>query len=134
MKKHLERAETKQLQLIKNELLQKVQNIKGINFIGEKVEVSNVDASKKLCFDLKSNLENYFITLVANIAGKASVVIMIDDKLAANKNLDASKIIKQNIAPLIKGGGGGQITLATAGGQDASNLDKVIEVVKDLIS
>jgi alanyl-tRNA synthetase len=58
---------------------------------------------------------------------------MIDDKLSADKNLDASKIIKQNIAPLIKGGGGGQKTLATAGGQDASNLDKVIEVIKSLL-
>ena len=48
-------------------------------------------------------------------------------------SLDASKIIKQNIAPLIKGGGGGQKTLATAGGQDASNLDKVIEVVRGLM-
>ena len=64
--------------------------------------------------------------------GKASVAIMIDDKLSADKNLMPVKIIKQNIAPLIKGGGGGQKTLATAGGQDASNLDKVIDVVKSL--
>jgi alanyl-tRNA synthetase len=39
-------------------------------------------------------------------------------------------LIKEKIAPLIKGGGGGQKTLATAGGQDASQLNKVIEVVK----
>ena len=75
----------------------------------------------------------FLVTLVANIQRKASVLIMIDEALAADKNLDASKIIKQNIAPLIKGGGGGQKTLATAGGQDASNLDKVIEVVKGLL-
>ena len=36
-------------------------------------------------------------------------------------------------APLIKGGGGGQKTLATAGGQDASNLQQVIEKVKGLL-
>ena len=35
---------------------------------------------------------------------------------------------------LIKGGGGGQKTLATAGGQDASNLDKVIDVVKGYLA
>jgi alanyl-tRNA synthetase len=34
---------------------------------------------------------------------------------------------------LIKGGGGGQKTLATAGGQDASNLQQVIEKVKGLL-
>ena len=43
------------------------------------------------------------------------------------------RIIKQNIAPIIKGGGGGQKTLATAGGQDAGNLDKVIATVKGLL-
>ncbi|HEV8273266.1 MAG TPA: DHHA1 domain-containing protein [Chitinophagaceae bacterium] len=47
--------------------------------------------------------------------------------------MDAGKIIKQVVAPIIKGGGGGQKTLATAGGQDASNLQKVIDSVRGLI-
>ena len=119
--------------------MQRIQLINNLSFIGEEVEVSNADALKKLAFDLKHALIAegheglYFVVLVANIQGKASVVILIDDKLSVDKNLDASKIIKQNIASLIKGGGGGQKTLATAGGQDASNLNKVIEVVKGLL-
>jgi len=133
LKKQLESFEAKQLLSVKNELLQKLQSLNGVNFIGEQVEVTNADALKKLCFDLKANLQNYVIVLVANISGKASVAIMLDDKIAADKNLDAGKIIKQNIAPLIKGGGGGQKTLATAGGQDAANLDKAIEAVKGLL-
>ena len=71
--------------------------------------------------------------LAANIDGKASVAILIDDAIAASKNLEAQKIIKEQVAPLIKGGGGGQKTLATAGGQDASNLKQVIEKVKGLL-
>ena len=39
----------------------------------------------------------------------------------------------EHVSPLIKGAGGGQKTLATAGGQDASNLQKVIDTVKGLI-
>jgi alanyl-tRNA synthetase len=139
LKKQLESFEAKQLQNTRNILMQRIQLVNNISFIGEQVEVSNTDALKKLAFDVKHSLIAegheglFFVTLVANIQGKASVLIMIDDKLSADKNLDASKIIKQNIAPLIKGGGGGQKTLATAGGQDASNLDKVIEVVKGLL-
>jgi len=139
LKKQLESFEAKQLQTTRNILMQRIQVVKNISFIGEEVEVSNADALKKLSFDLKHSLIAegheglFFVTLVANIQGKASVLIMVDDKLSADKNIDASKIIKQNIAPLIKGGGGGQKTLATAGGQDASNLDKVIEVVKSLL-
>jgi alanyl-tRNA synthetase len=36
------------------------------------------------------------------------VAIGIADTVAAARNLDAGKIIKEKIAPLIKGGGGGQ--------------------------
>ena len=133
LEKKLERLEKRLLAETKKELLNKATEINGINFIGEMVEANNAEALKKLCFELKGSLTNYMVVLAANIEGKPAVAILIDDKVAADKNLDASKIIKQNIAPLIKGGGGGQKTLATAGGQDASNLDKVIEVVKSLL-
>jgi alanyl-tRNA synthetase len=42
-------------------------------------------------------------------------------------------MIKEHVAPIIKGGGGGQKTLATAGGQDASNLQKVIDTIRSLV-
>ena len=58
---------------------------------------------------------------------------MIDESIVAAKNLQAQKIIKEKIAPLIKGGGGGQTTLATAGGQDAGKLKEVIDEVKKLL-
>src|SRR6266536_790292 len=97
------------------------------------VEVTNADALKKLCFELKNEVSNYFVVFTANIEGKANVALLLDETIAASKNLEAQKIIKEHIAPLIKGGGGGQKTLATAGGQDASNLQQVIEKVKSLL-
>jgi len=133
LKKRIESLEAKQLTVLKNELLQKVENKNGINFIGEVLEVSNADALKKLSFDLKASLNNYLIVLAANIEGKASVAVSLDDAFIAAKNTDAPKIIKEHIAPLIKGGGGGQKTLATAGGQDASTLQMVIEKIKNLL-
>ena len=71
--------------------------------------------------------------LCANIGGKPYVAVSIDEKVFAAKNLDAGKIIKEHVAPIIKGGGGGQKTLATAGGQDAGNLQKVIDTIKGLL-
>jgi alanyl-tRNA synthetase len=133
LKKQVESFENKLLAGIRNELVQKNQISNGINFIGEIVEVSNAEALKKLCFDLKNDLNNYVVVLCTNIAGKPSVAISIDEKLVSARNLDAGKIIKEHIAPIIKGGGGGQKTLATAGGQDASNLQKVIDTVRGLI-
>ena len=133
LKKKLEKLEARQLDIIKKELLQKAVQLNGITFIGEIVEVGNADALKKLCFDLKTELNNYAVVLASNIDGKAQVAVLLDERVAASKNLEAQKIIKEYIAPLIKGGGGGQKTLATAGGQDPSNLKLVIEKVKSLL-
>ncbi|HQV60639.1 MAG TPA: alanine--tRNA ligase [Chitinophagaceae bacterium] len=133
LKKHMEAMEARQLVGIRNELLQKDEIINGINFIGDIIEVSNADALKKLCFDLKNHLRDHVAVLCANIGGKPFVAVGISETVAGAKNMDAGKIIKEHIAPLIKGGGGGQKTLATAGGQEAGKLKEVIEAVKKLL-
>lgn len=133
LRKQLESLEAKQLASLQKELLSKTQNINGVQFIGEIIEVSSADALKKICFDLKKDLNNYLVVLAANIEGKPNVAVLVDEKIVEEKGLEAPKIIKEHIASVIKGGGGGQKTLATAGGQDASNLSKVIEHVKALL-
>jgi len=133
LEKKIEKLEARQLVIIRNELLQKDEIVNGVTFIGDIVQVDNADALKKLCFDLKNNLNDYLVVLCANIGGKPFVAIGIAETVAAAKNLDAGKIIKEQVAPLIKGGGGGQKTLATAGGQEAGNLKQVIETVKKLL-
>jgi alanyl-tRNA synthetase len=133
LKKHIEALEARQLVIIRNELLQKDEIINNVTFVGEIIEVSSADALKKLCFDLKNKLHDHVAVLCANIDGKPFVAIGISDTMVAAKNLDAGKIIKEHVAPLIKGGGGGQKNLATAGGQDVSNLRGVIEKVKSLL-
>jgi alanyl-tRNA synthetase len=133
LKKHIEALEARQLVAIRNELLQKDEIINNVTFVGDIVEVSSADALKKLCFDLKNKLHDHVAVLCANIDGKPFVAIGISDTVVVAKNLDAGKIIKEHVAPLIKGGGGGQKNLATAGGQDAGNLKGVIEKVKSLL-
>ena len=131
LKKKIESLEAKQLTVLKNELATKLQTINGVKFIGAILDISNADGLKKLATDLRTDAD--MIVLAANIAGKASVAIALSDELVNTKNLEAPTIIKEYITPMIKGGGGGNKNLATAGGQDASNLDKVIEVVKSLL-
>ena len=141
LEKRVEALEAKELRNIKNSLLQASETINGINFIGAIVEVNNADALKKLCGDIRNHFSSannaagaeYVMALAANIGGKPAVAIGIAESVVAAKGLDAGAIIKQQVAPLIKGGGGGQKTLATAGGQNAGNLKEVIEKVKGLI-
>lgn len=133
LKKKVESLEAKQIQILKQELLSKAEIINGVAFIGSVTELSSADALKKLCFELKNNLTTYLVVLAANTDGKANVAVMVSEDLVNQKGLEAPKIIKEHIAGLIKGGGGGQKTLATAGGQDASNLVQVVEKVKSLL-
>ncbi len=133
LKKKLEHLENRMLVGIRNEILHTDEIINGVTFIGQVVQVGNADALKKLCLDLKNQLHDHLVVLCANIDGKPFVAVGMADTVAAAKNLDAGKIIKEQVAPLLKGGGGGQKTLATAGGQDAGNLQQVIERVKGLL-
>jgi alanyl-tRNA synthetase len=134
LKKRIESYEALALVGIKKELESKVTRIGDTHFIGAVVSVSNPDGLKKLCSELQASYTNLLVILAANIDGKASVAVLVDDNLQGTKGLEAQKIIKDHVAPLIKGGGGGQKGLATAGGQDPSNLAKVIETVKGLLN
>ncbi|HMR92629.1 MAG TPA: alanine--tRNA ligase-related protein, partial [Chitinophagaceae bacterium] len=133
LEKKIERLQARQLVGIRNELLTKDEIVNGITYVGDIVEVDNPDALKKLCFDLKNNLNDYVAVLCANIGGKPFVAIGIADTVVAARGLDAGQIIKTTVAPLIKGGGGGQKALATAGGQDAGQLQQVITAVRALL-
>ena len=133
IKKQLEGLEARNLVGISNQLLQKNEIINGITFIANIVEVTNADALKKLCIDFKNNLNNHLAVLCANINGKPCVAIGISESLVVAKNLDASALIKQHVAPLINGGGGGNKTLATASGQTVQNLQQVIDAIKNIL-
>ena len=107
--------------------------LNGISFLGTQVNLNSADNLKKLAQQIGSEKRNAVIVLVNKVEDKAAVALYISQELVNSKNWQAPQIIKTNIAPFIKGGGGGQATLASAGGQDASQLDKVIEAVKALI-
>jgi alanyl-tRNA synthetase len=71
--------------------------------------------------------------LIGKKNGKVNVLVTLSDDLSKAGKLDANKIVKEKIAPLINGGGGGQKFLATASGTEVSNLDKVITQFKELL-
>ena len=133
LEKKLEALENKELALMAKDLLAQVVTVNGINFLGLSVPISSADALRKLGAQLKPLLSNCLVVLTSIVDDKAQVLVLVDDALVNSKNLDASKIIKEQIAPLIKGGGGGQKTMATAGGQDVSQLEQVIEKIKGLL-
>ncbi|NEM98825.1 alanine--tRNA ligase [Pontibacter burrus] len=137
LQKQLEQFELKQLSGLKDTLAQKAQQLNGVSLVAEQVEVSNADHLKKLAFDMRQVVDNLILVLAAEIDGKPQIAVMLSDNLVAEKNLNASQMVRE-LAKEIKGGGGGQPFYATAGGKDASGLQavpgKAVELVKNLMN
>jgi alanyl-tRNA synthetase len=107
--------------------------VNDIEFLGSNITISSAENLKKLAQLLGAVHTYSVVILTAVIQGKAAVALSISESVVNEKNWQATQIIKENIAPLINGGGGGQKTLATAGGQDISQLHNVIDVVKAIL-
>lgn len=133
LRQRLEQFEQKEIVALRNRLLGQVKKIGSVHFIGEQVEVATPDALKKCCLELRAKATNQVTVLTALIDGKPFVAVGVAEELTKSSSLDANSIIKNIVAPLIKGGGGGQKTLATAGGQEASKLTEVIASVQALL-
>ncbi len=115
-------------------LILKKENINGYGFYHDIILNVDIDVLKLIASELEiKNAKKEIALLLGKKDGKVSIVVALSNDLKDSEKLDANKIIKEHIAPLIKGGGGGQKTFATAGGQDASNLQQVIEKVKSLL-
>ncbi|RAJ75492.1 alanyl-tRNA synthetase [Chitinophaga dinghuensis] len=134
LEKQVEALELEKVRQLGNELRSKAQSINGVNFLGQVVNVSNAEGLKQLSLQLKNEIPDHVLIFAANIGGKASVALTIDEKLVAEKGWEAPKLIKEHIAPLIKGGGGGQKSFATAGGQETDKLDQVIKAIQQIIN
>ncbi|MEQ9425526.1 MAG: alanine--tRNA ligase [Cyclobacteriaceae bacterium] len=129
--KKIEAFEGQQVASIKELIKQSIVNLGGSNVAIAKADLPSSDALKKLGYDLRNETENLFLVVAANIKGKPQIAVMIDDKLVADRDLHAGKIVKE-LAAEIKGGGGGQPFFATAGGNDVNGLDKVVLKAREL--
>nr|WP_294796241.1 alanine--tRNA ligase [uncultured Mucilaginibacter sp.] len=133
LKKEIEKSILEKSSGLKDELAKKAENINGINFIAQKVDLPNADAVKNLAYQLKDIVSDLFLVLVAANDGKPGITVMIAENLVKEKGLDAGKIVRE-LAKEIQGGGGGQAFFATAGGKDVGGLDKVLEKARGIIN
>jgi alanyl-tRNA synthetase len=127
LKGEIEIYEKEKAKSVKESLISKCKEINGVSVIAEKIEVNSAQAIKDISFQLKSEIENLFLVLGAQIDDKAIISVMISDNLVNEKQLNAGKIIK-DISPAIKGGGGGQAFYATAGGKNPDGIMNAIDL------
>ena len=116
-------------QVIKLQLLQKIEVKNGVTFIAEKIVFNSAEEIKNMLFEIRNQTPNCVCVLAAEVNGKPSLSVIIDDELVKSKNLNAGAIIK-DLAKEINGGGGGQPFYAQAGGTKLEGLDVAIAKAK----
>ena len=132
LKKQLDKLIAQQAHALQDELKNKTQQIKGVNFIGAVLPITDANAIKTLAYQLEKELGNALIVFGAEIKAKPQLMVTISKNITEEKSLHAGNIIRE-LAKEIKGGGGGQAFFATAGGKDLSGLPKAIAKAREMI-
>jgi alanyl-tRNA synthetase len=117
---------------LKKELMEQVTNVNGINFLASKLPVEDAGMIKDLAFQLKGEVDNLFLVFAAEIEGKASVHVMISDRLVKEKGMHAGNIVRE-LAKLVDGGGGGQPFYASAGGKNPKGISDLLAKAKEYL-
>ncbi|MDQ6476954.1 alanine--tRNA ligase [Dyadobacter sp. LHD-138] len=131
LQKRIEVLENEKIQQLKLQLLDQVKSHQSFNLIIQRVDVPSADSLKQLSYELRDQVENLIAVFGAEIAGKPQISVFIAENVVQNAGLNAGAIVK-DLAKEIRGGGGGQPFFATAGGSDASGLEKALEKAKTL--
>jgi alanyl-tRNA synthetase len=118
--------------VIKKELIAVIEKKSDINFITKHIQFDNAEELKNLLFELRNEVPDLFCVIGAEINGKPSISVIINDALVQDKKLNAGNIVRE-LAKEINGGGGGQPFYAQAGGTNLDGLSKAIEKAKQLI-
>lgn len=100
---------------------------------GRKIIVHRLNADvnymKSIAMIIK-DIDAEAIVVMAGVAdAKPALCVMIPQSLVDERKWDAGAMVRE-AAKEIQGGGGGQKTLATAGGKNVDGIDKALEILK----
>jgi alanyl-tRNA synthetase len=81
---------------------------------------------KQIASALRQKGENLVVILGSVCHEKPVLCVMVAEKLVKEKSWNASNLVRE-AAKLIQGGGGGQPTMATAGGKNPDAIEAALD-------
>jgi alanyl-tRNA synthetase len=132
LRKTIEKFQALSAVTARKELENSAVKVGDITLITGIIEADSADTLKNIAHQIRNSGDDIVLVIGAETAGKASLLVMISDKLVNEKKISAVNIIKE-ISPNIEGGGGGQPFLATAGGKKPSGLKAAIEAAEKIV-
>jgi len=131
LKKQIEVLLKAKAKNLKSNLKAVVQEINGVNFIAEKIDLDQ-NSIKDLAFELGGEIDNLFFIVATENDGKVLLTCYIAKNLVTEKDLNAGTVVRE-LGKYIHGGGGGQPFFATAGGKNPDGIKEALEKAKDYI-
>ena len=126
LQKQLQVLLKEKVQEIKKELIKNIIKKDNVSIIIQQIKFDSAEEIKNMLFELKNEVPNLFCVIAAEVKGKPSISVIINDEVLKTKNLNAGNIVR-DLAKEINGGGGGQNFYAQAGGTNLDGLASVIE-------
>jgi len=131
LRKELEAQQMKRAASAAGDLAQQAREVKGVQVIAARVEVTDRSAMRQMVDDLRVKLQSGVIVLGSIADGRVSLIAAVTKDLTSK--LDAGKIVKQ-AAAYVEGSGGGRKDLAEAGGKNPAKLDESLQAVPGIIA
>ncbi len=108
-----------------------------VDYEGRKLIVARVEADvnqmRTIATSVKELDAEAILMMGGIFEGKPALCVMIPQSLVDERKWDAGAMIRE-AAKEIQGGGGGQKTLATAGGKNVDGIEKAINILKNFLS
>ncbi len=126
--------ETLQAHATLDRLILKKKEINSVDFYSDIILDVDLNVLKKIFseLDIKKSEDPKAVAFLIGIANnKVNVLLGCSESL---KDFDCNKILKEQIAPLINGGGGGQKFLATGTGTEKGKIDSAIKEIQEALS
>jgi alanyl-tRNA synthetase len=113
-----------------DELVARVQTVKGVKLVAAEVENVDRDGLRQLVDSLRQKLGSGVIALGMPEDGKVALIVAVTKDLTAK--VHAGKLI-QTLAKQVGGSGGGRPELAEAGGKDTAALNSALSSIPSLL-
>lgn len=130
-KKEVESLLLEKAKQTENNLVAKIEEIDGINFLAEQVDL-DAGSIKTLAFGLEKKYDNLCALFASASGPKTTLTIVISKNLVESKDLNAGNMVR-TLGKHIQGGGGGQAHFATAGGKNKAGIPEAISEFKTLV-
>ncbi|HEY4601209.1 MAG TPA: alanine--tRNA ligase [Cerasibacillus sp.] len=112
-------------------MLEKVENINGVNLLTANVQVKDMNQLRRMIDELKQKLTTGVILLAMESKGKVQLAAGVSKDLT-EKGLHAGNLIK-HAAQICGGGGGGRPDMAQAGGRNPNKIPEALAFAKEYI-